>query len=91
MDTDAHGAPHQPRCYLGFSIAWIEGVEINILGAVAGFDVRRPAIKLPGLGRLGLSLMARPIRPETQATGESFGKKEVERPVEIEGQPVRKT
>ncbi|MFC7689177.1 hypothetical protein ACFQY5_05535 [Paeniroseomonas aquatica] len=27
---------------------------MNILGAVAGLDWRRPAIKLPGLGRLGL-------------------------------------
>ena len=40
--------------YLGVTIAWVEGVEINILGAVAGLDLRRPAIKLPGLGRFGV-------------------------------------
>jgi hypothetical protein len=39
--------------YLGLTIGWIEGVEINILGAVFGFDLRRPAVKLPGLGRVG--------------------------------------
>lgn len=40
--------------YGGVTIGWIEGIEVNILGAVAGVDIRRPAIKLPGLGRLGL-------------------------------------
>ncbi|GJE58180.1 DUF3750 domain-containing protein [Methylobacterium trifolii] len=39
--------------YLGLTLGWIEGVELNILGAVAGLDLRRPALKLPGLGRLG--------------------------------------
>ena len=38
--------------YAGLTIGWVEGIEVNILGAVAGIDVRRPAIKLPGLGRL---------------------------------------
>jgi hypothetical protein len=40
--------------YLGFSIGWVEGLEINVLGAVAGIDMRRPALKLPGIGRLGM-------------------------------------
>ena len=40
--------------YLGVTLAWVEGLEINILGAVAGLDLRRPAIKLPGLGRFGV-------------------------------------
>jgi hypothetical protein len=39
---------------LGGYAGWVEGPEINILGAVAGLDLRRPAIKLPGLGRLGM-------------------------------------
>lgn len=39
----------------GFSVGWIEGVEINLFGLVAGLDVRRPALKLPGWGRVGLS------------------------------------
>ena len=40
--------------YLGVTAAWVEGLEINILGAVAGLDLRRPAIKVPGLGRFGM-------------------------------------
>ncbi|MFC7474119.1 DUF3750 domain-containing protein [Dankookia sp. GCM10030260] len=40
--------------YAGMTLAWVEGVEVNLLGAVAGFDLRRPAVKLPGLGRIGL-------------------------------------
>jgi hypothetical protein len=39
--------------YLGLTIGWVEGFEINLLGAVFGIDLRRPAVKLPGLGRLG--------------------------------------
>ena len=41
--------------YLGITVGWLEGVELNILGAVLGVDVRRPAIKIPGIGRLGVS------------------------------------
>lgn len=41
--------------YAGLTIGWYEGVELNILGAVAGFDIRRPAIQLPALGRFGLT------------------------------------
>ena len=40
--------------YGGFTLAWVEGIEFNILGAVAGLDVRRPGIKLPGFGRIGI-------------------------------------
>jgi hypothetical protein len=40
--------------YLGLTIGWVEGIEVNVLGAVFGIDLRRPAIKLPGVGRLGL-------------------------------------
>ncbi len=40
--------------YAGVTLAWVEGVELNILGGVFGFDLRRPAIKLPGLGRIGM-------------------------------------
>jgi len=29
-----------------------EGVEINVLGLVMGVDLRRPALKLPGVGRI---------------------------------------
>ena len=40
--------------YGGLTFAWVEGIEVNFLGAVAGLDLRRPAIKLPGLGRFGM-------------------------------------
>ncbi len=39
---------------LGFTVGWVEGIEINVLGLVAGIDVRRPALKLPGWGRIDL-------------------------------------
>lgn len=45
--------------YAGLTLAWVEGFEVNILGAVAGLDWRRPAIKLPGLGRIGISALER--------------------------------
>jgi hypothetical protein len=38
---------------LGFKLGWVEGVEVNFLSLVAGLDVRRPALKLPGFGRIG--------------------------------------
>ncbi|MEO3470559.1 DUF3750 domain-containing protein [Roseomonas sp. CAU 1739] len=40
--------------YAGVTLGTVEGIELNILGAVAGIDVLRPALKLPGLGRIGL-------------------------------------
>ncbi len=39
---------------LGVTVGWIEGLEVMFLGAVVGIDVRRPALKLPGWGRIGL-------------------------------------
>jgi hypothetical protein len=41
--------------YIGLTMGWVEGFEINFFGAVLGFDVRRPALKLPGIGRLGMT------------------------------------
>ena len=35
----------------GITLARDEGIEINLLGLVAGIDFRRPALKLPGIGR----------------------------------------
>lgn len=40
--------------YAGVTLAWVEGIEVSVLGAVAGLDLRRPGIKLPGLGRFGV-------------------------------------
>ena len=42
--------------YVGMVIGWVEGVELNILGGVLGLDIRRPALKLPGMGRLGIPI-----------------------------------
>ena len=38
----------------GLTIAWQEGIELNVLGLVAGVDIRRLAVKLPGWGPLSL-------------------------------------
>ena len=40
--------------YFGVTLGWVEGFELNMFGAVAGLDFRRPGLKLPGLGRLGV-------------------------------------
>lgn len=40
--------------YFGVTLGWVEGFEVNILGAVAGIDFRRPGLKLPGLERVGV-------------------------------------
>ena len=40
--------------YAGIKLAWVEGVEINLLGLVAGLDLRHPGVKLPGFGRIGV-------------------------------------
>jgi hypothetical protein len=38
----------------GLKLGWIEGVEFDLLGLVAGLDLRHPGIKLPGFGRIGI-------------------------------------
>ena len=40
--------------YASIKIAWVEGVEVGLLGLVAGLDLRHPGIKLPGYGRIGI-------------------------------------
>ena len=44
--------------YAGFKLGWVEGIEVNLLGLVAGLDIRHPAIKLPGYGRIGTPVSA---------------------------------
>lgn len=39
---------------LGFTLALEEGIELNVLGLVVGLDPKRLAVKLPGIGQLGL-------------------------------------
>ena len=36
----------------GIATGLDEGLEINVLGLVAGIDLRHPALKWPGLGRV---------------------------------------
>jgi len=50
---------------LGVKLGWVEGVEINVLGLVAGLDLRDPGIKLPAFGHIGL--------PHTTATAATPG------------------
>lgn len=45
---------------LSVSLGAAEGVEVSVLGLTFGFDVLRPALKLPLIGRVGLS--DRPVR-----------------------------
>ena len=40
--------------YAGIKFGWIEGLEVNFLGLVAGLDLRHPGLKLPGYGRIGI-------------------------------------
>jgi hypothetical protein len=42
---------------LGVMVARDEGLEINLLGLAAGIDFRRPALKLPGIGRIGMAAL----------------------------------
>lgn len=39
--------------YAGVTIGCVERFKVNFLGLVTGFDLRRPALKLPGWGRIG--------------------------------------
>jgi hypothetical protein len=39
---------------LGATAGLEDGLEINILGLVFGFDAKRPALKLPMIGRIGM-------------------------------------
>lgn len=40
---------------LGLVLAPEEGLEVNVLGLTAGIDVWPPALKLPGIGRIGMA------------------------------------
>ncbi len=39
---------------LGVMVAANEGLEVNLLGLTFGLDATRPAVKLPGIGRVGM-------------------------------------
>lgn len=38
----------------GIKLGWVEGIELNLLGLVAGLDLRHPGLKVPGFGRIGI-------------------------------------
>jgi hypothetical protein len=38
---------------IGIAVGVEEGIEINVLGLNAGIDIRTPALRWPGVGRLG--------------------------------------
>jgi hypothetical protein len=52
---------------LGVTIARVEGLEFNLFGLNAGIDASPPALRLPGLGRLGRTTGPRstPVRDAT--------------------------
>ena len=37
----------------GLAVGWEEGIELNVLTLNFGVDLKRPALKLPFVGRLG--------------------------------------
>ena len=42
------------RGFADIKLGWVEGLELNLLGLVAGLDLRHPGLKLPGFGRIGV-------------------------------------
>lgn len=40
--------------FAAVKVGWVEGIEVNLLGLVAGLDLRHPGVKLPGFGRIGI-------------------------------------
>ena len=51
------GTGYQVSMYgiLGATAAFHEGIELNVLGLTFGIDFRRPAVKIPGVGRVGMA------------------------------------
>ncbi|NRA65642.1 MAG: DUF3750 domain-containing protein [Pseudobacteriovorax sp.] len=52
---------------IGFTFGLYDGLEINILSLSFGVDFLRPAIKLPMLGRLGMSERSPPHKTESNS------------------------
>lgn len=55
LDADGRDLHLSLGGYAGLSIGARSGFEINLLGLAAGFDFARPAVKVPGFGRVGLA------------------------------------
>ena len=56
FEIDADGMDVHATLYglLGVSAGLRSGLELHFMGLVAGFDIARPAIKIPALGRFGV-------------------------------------
>ena len=57
MPAAPTAAPASSSICAGFAavkLGWVEGVEVDLLGLVAGLDLRHPGVKLPGFGRIGV-------------------------------------
>ncbi|MDX0927341.1 DUF3750 domain-containing protein [Sinorhizobium medicae] len=54
--VDADGLDLHATLYglAGISAGWRSGLELHFMGLVAGFDIARPGIKIPALGRFGI-------------------------------------
>lgn len=48
---------------LGIKFGWVEGIELNVFGLVAGFDLRHPGLKLPGFGHVGFDSLTAHAAP----------------------------
>ena len=49
--------------FAGLTLGATAGLEMNVLGLVAGLDPLRPALKLPGFGRIGMGAVPRVDAP----------------------------
>jgi hypothetical protein len=54
LDDDWRDLHVTVRGLVGFSVGQRSGLEVHVLGLVAGLDLARPGIKLPALGRIGI-------------------------------------
>lgn len=53
ISADWHELHASLHGMLGVSLGLRSGIEVQLLGLVAGIDIAKPAIKLPGFGRIG--------------------------------------
>jgi len=49
---------------LGVKLGWVEGVELNVLGLVAGLDLQNPGLKIPAFGRIGPNHLTATAAPQ---------------------------
>lgn len=54
IDPDGFNFQISASGFVGLSLGFRHGFEVNVLGLVAGVDFARPGVKLPGFGTLSL-------------------------------------